>query len=307
MKKIILAGGTGHLGKLLTKEFVRQGYAVVILSRSARPLPDEQVSMVEWDGVTLGKWKEVLDGADAVINLTGKSVQCRFTEANKKELVDSRILPTRLLGEAIKQLTNPPRLWINFSGISIFDGIQTVSDEDSMLYGTGFLADLSKKWEQVFGEAHTPLTHKVCLRVSPVLSPDFGMFKELYALAKVGLAGTVGDGKQCVPWIHEQDLVRLVCWIIQQESPSPLYHACAGAPVSNAVFMKMLRHAVGIAFGLPLPGLFAKIGAYFKGVESAMLLNTTIVTTTKTLKEGFQFSYPTLEEAFAQLTKQRRL
>lgn len=303
MKKIVLAGGTGNLGKLLTPAFVKMGYAVVILSRSAHSLPDKNVTVVEWDGATLGAWQEALEGADAVINLSGKSIQCRFTETNKKELMRSRILPTQLLGKCISQLKKAPRLWINFSGISIFEGVSKLSNEDSKEYGTGFLAILSSEWEKVFFAADTPYTKKVCLRISPVLSNNFGMFKELHALAKMGLAGKVGDGRQCVAWVHEQDFVRLVCWIIGHKSPSSLYHACTIEPVTNEFFMKTLRKTIGVSFGMPMPVFFTKLGAYLKGIESSVLLDTIKTTTTKTVEEGFQFAYPTLESALGQLVK----
>lgn len=301
MKKIVLAGGTGNLGQLLTHALLEMDYAIVILSRSEATSQIPHVTHVKWDGESLGDWSAALSGADAIINLSGKSVQCRFTEKNKAALIRSRILPTQVLGKCIEQLEQPPRIWINFSGIAIFESVPHLSDENSHQYGSGFLARLSQEWESAFFNANTVHTKKVCLRISPVLSNNFGMFKELRSLTKIGLAGKVGNGKQCMPWIHEQDLVQLVCWVLMHKNPSLLYHACNVSPVTNEVFMRTLRKAAGIPIGLPLPTFVTKLGAYFKGVESSVLLNTIITTTTKTVEEGFQFLYPNLEEAFGQL------
>lgn len=303
LKKIVLAGGTGNIGQLLTDYFLPFGYQVVILSRSERKSTHERVQYVQWDGEHIGDWMHVLDGADMLINLSGKSIQCRFTARNKEVLLASRILPTKVLGQAIAQLQNPPRLWINFSGVSIFEGVEGFHDEGSTKYGHTFLADLVQQWENTFFEYHTPSTLKVCLRLSPVLSRDFGMFKELYPLAKLGLGGQVGDGEQQVCWIHEQDLVEMVKWIMDHPEPSPLYHACAPEPVKNKIFMKDLRNSVGMPLGIPLPTPFAKIGAYFKGVESDMLLLTNAVQSSRPLQQGFHYKFPNPSIAFSQLTK----
>ncbi|MCA5005045.1 TIGR01777 family oxidoreductase [Sphingobacterium bovistauri] len=302
-KKIVLAGGTGNIGDLLSSVLVQLDYEVIILSRKLHTSKHSNIKYIRWDGETVGEWKEALEDADTLINLSGNSIQCRFTERNKKELLSSRIDPTRILGEAIDEVKNPPRLWINFSGISIFEGLEGMHDEESKDCGNTFLANLTKQWENSFFSARTPNTAKVCLRLSPVLSRDFGMFKELYPLAKLGLGGKVGDGNQKVCWIHEDDLVKLVLWIINHESPSDLYHACSSAPESNKLFMKNLRKAVGMPLGMPLPTLFAKIGAYFKGVESDMLLRTNSVYAIRPAKEGFEYNYPTTQKAFEHLTK----
>lgn len=303
MKRIVLAGGTGNIGKLLSKVLTDSNYEVIILSRSDQDSSSSLIKYVKWDGENQGAWVQELEKADAVINLSGKSIQCRFTEENKKALLKSRIDPTNALGEAIKSLTNPPRLWINFSGISLFEGLEGLYDEDSTVYADTFLANLTKKWEHVFFSAETSSTTKVCLRLSPVLSTEFGMFKELYPLAKLGLGGTVGDGMQKISWIHESDLVSLVSWIINHESPGKVYHACAPKPESNKEFMQNLRTAVNMPIGMPLPKVFAKIGAYFKGVESDMLLLSNSVASKRTIQEGFIHKYPNTHSAFKDLIK----
>lgn len=304
MKSIVLAGGSGHLGSLLTTAFLEKGYKVIILTRNSKKLSKEKsgaVQYVFWDGQTLGDWITYLEGAEILINLSGKSIQCRFTNANKNLLENSRILPTQILGRAVAKLQNPPRLWINFSGISIFGGLGTLQDEASTEFGTDFLAKLTQKWEAVFFQSATTNTQKVALRVSPVLSKDTGMFSEIYPLVRLGLGGQIGDGKQILAWIHEQDLVGLVFWITQQTKPSSIYHACSPYAIANIHFMQAFRDEVGISFGLPLPSFAAKIGAFFKGIDGNLILQTTPATTSLTLKQGFTFSYSTINEALHQL------
>ncbi len=301
MKKIILAGGTGNLGQLLATEFNEHGYQVILLTRNKELKSTDKYLSVYWDGLQLGKWTTYLENADAVINLSGKSIQCRYTEKNKKLLIDSRIEPTYILGKAIQMSKQAPRLWINFSGVSIFENKPPFHTEESLEYADTFLAKLSQIWEKTFWEADTEQTKKVCLRVSPVLSKKFGMLKELYPLAKLGLAGTVGNGQQYISWIHQTDFTRLVWWIIQQQELHHTYHACAPEAFTNKDFMMSLRTQVGVPLGLPLPEFMARVGAWVKGVEPNLLLDSTAVITSQTLKDGFTFQYPRLDFALKNL------
>lgn len=302
MKKIVLAGGTGNLGTLLYNLLSKEGYDVYILSREQHPSTDKHV--VNWDGEHLGAWVNLLEGAYAVVNLCGKSIQCRFTDENKKKLHDSRILPTRVLGNAMQKLQNPPQLWVNFSGVSLFQGLESLQDESSLGKGFGFLSDLSSLWEQEFNNFILPHTKKVILRMSPLLSRHSGMFAELLPLVKSGLGGKVGSGKQYVSWIHENDFSQLILWLLTKEHPSHIYHACSPYPETNMSFMKTFRQIVGVNFGLPLPSLLAKIGALAKGVESGLLLDSVPVTTKLTIEEGFDFKFAYLHNAIKQLIKQ---
>lgn len=301
MKKVVLAGGTGNLGKLLTSAFVKNGWHVIILSRNANKQNTAQISWEQWDGEHIGKWTSCLEGADAVINLSGKSIQCRFTEQNKRELYNSRILPTKVIAEAIQGLLDKPKIWINFSGVSLFNELATLQDENSLEIGTGFLAELSRDWENAFLERDIENVHQVIVRISPVLLADSGFFTELLPLVKMGLGGKVGNGKQWMNWIHYQDLVNLILWILEEESPSKVYHACSPNPSTNASFMKIFRKIVGMPLGFPLPTLLAKVGALVKGVDPSLLLDSTPVTTTATIQEGFIFHYPNAEIALQQL------
>lgn len=303
MKKVVLAGGSGNLGTLLTKSFLAKGWQVVILSRQRRSSNSLGLSYVQWDGETLGDWAVALEGVDLLINMSGASINTRFTEENKKKLRDSRYLPTAVLGEAINAMSNPPALWINFSGISIFEGASRLQDETSTYQGSSFMAQLAVEWERVFRAAQTAHTRQVVLRLSPVLSPSAGMFAELYPLAKLGLGGTVGSGRQYISWIHEKDLVQLVHFIVDKPTDYDLYHACSPQPQSNHDFMQALRKELGVPVGLPLPSALAKVGAFAKGVDPSLLLETNPVTTKNTLAAGFKFDYADVHDAFKQLIK----
>lgn len=303
MAKIVLAGGTGNLGKLLIPYLREQGHELIVLSRQKMVKHHPKVNFVYWDAENLGPWQNDLNHADVLINLCGLSINRRFTKKNKELLWSSRINPTRLLGDANKQLENPVKLWINFSGVSIFNGANGLQDENSKAYAHDFLGSLSQEWEKTFLEAKIKETEQVILRMSPILSKHSGMFVELYPLAKMGLGGKVGDGKQMVPWIHEQDFLRLVDWIINSESRQTIYHACSPNPVSNTEFMQTLRQSAGVSIGLPLPAWMAKIGAFFKAVDPSLLLETTPVTTLITLQKGFKFNFPYIQLAFNQIIK----
>lgn len=303
MKKVVLAGGSGHLGRLLTEMLLKSEMKVVILSRNKPDKAKQNVDYVYWDGETLGNWVDELEGADTLINLCGKSIQCRFTEKNKKALTESRVVPTKLLGKAVQSLKSPPRLWINFSGISIFGGKKGLHAEDSIDYGIDFLSVLAQEWEEAMDSIPLQQTKKVILRISPVLGAHSGMFAELHPLVKMGMGGQVGNGKQMVSWIHEHDFIQLVKWIVELEKPGTLYHACSPETVSNATFMEVFRKEAKVSFGIPLPVPIAYIGSFLKGVDVSLLLQTVPATTKKTIDDGFKFKYNYLHSALAQLIK----
>ena len=303
MAKIVLAGGTGNLGKLLIPAFNRKDKEIIVLTRKKMMKHHPGLDFALWDGENLGEWCEALEDADLLINLSGESINKRFTPKNKKLLYDSRILPTQTLGRALQNLQNPPKMWINFSGVSIFNGAASLQDESSSDYGDDFLAELSKAWEAACLSAETPKTKKVIVRMSPILSKNSGMFAELKPLAKFGLAGSMGSGKQYMPWIHEDDFIRLILWIAEQENPEGIYHACSPNPEQNKDFMRILRKGIGMPIGLPQPAFVAKVGAFLKGLDPGLLLQTAPVTTNVTLKNGFTFNFAYLHDAINQLVK----
>lgn len=301
MGKIVLAGGSGNIGKMLAQSFLERGDQVYILSRSNRRSAQKNLLYVQWSGEALGSWTEVLKGADVLINLSGESIQKRLTKRNRILLEESRLKPTRALGRAVASISHPPKLWINFSGVSLFEGIDGIHTEDSETYANTFLAQLVKKWEAAFWNADTPQTTKVVLRLSPVLQRSAGMFAELYPLVKMGLGGTVGEGSQCVSWVHERDLLHMVHWIIERAAPSSVYHACSPYPTTNKEFMRLFRKEAGVTFGLRLPAAIAKVGAFFKGVDESFLFESVSVVSKRFSEQGFRFEYANLTEAFREL------
>ena len=304
MGRLILAGGTGILGQLLIPSFLEKEYEIIILTRRAQRVSDDiNVKYVHWDGRQSGEWINYLDGADVLINMSGERIDRRFTKKNKSLLEKSRIEPTRTLGEAISRLANPPAVWINFSGVSLFGGAETISDEYSQIYGRGFLPDLTEKWEKAFAQCDAPKTRKIVLRISPVLTHAGGLFASLFPLAKWRLAGTIGSGKQYVPWVHQEDFVRLVHWLIEGENKQGIYHACTPDVIDNRQLMQALRNVVGVSVGLPLPTIFAKIGAYLRGIDPSLLLETTPVVSVRLAEEGFSFKYLHIDQALEQLVR----
>ncbi|MFZ4261877.1 TIGR01777 family oxidoreductase [Sphingobacterium sp. HJSM2_6] len=301
MSKIIIAGGSGNLGKLLSNYFVNQGHDVYILSRAIQETSQAGLQYVPWDGEQLGDWTKALEDADVLINLSGVSINRRFSSANRKLLRDSRIGPTLLLGKAINGLINPPKLWINASGVSLFQRLVEINDEQSTATGQGFLAALVQEWEAAFNAIDLVQTRKIILRISPVLSLNFGMLIPLIPLAKWGLGGHVGNGKQLVSWIHEEDFVAMVAWIMENGTENNLFHACSPNPISNAEFMAQLRNEVGRKLGLPVPKLLAEMGAFFQGVDAGLLLDSVPVTTKLTIENGFKFKFPYIDQAIGEI------
>ena len=301
MAKIVLAGGTGNLGSLLIPMLRAREDDIVVLTRHRMIKHHPQVQFVKWDGRTMDDWVDEIEGEDVLINLSGASINRRFTAKNKSLLRDSRVIPTQTLGNAVQQLARPPKLWINFSGVSIFSRAAQIQDEYGNHYADSFLGELAKDWEQAFSDIELSSTKKLLLRMSPVLSKQSGMFKELLPLAKWGLGGQVGSGEQMISWIHEDDFVRLIEWILDAEGIQGILHGCSPHPVSNKEFMRALRQASGRSFGLPLPRPLAKVGALIKGVDPSLLLDSVPVTSFLTIEKGFKFNFPYIQPAFNQL------
>ena len=294
-QKIILAGGTGSLGNFLAKYFSEKGFEIVVLSRSENPSKGK-IHFRKWDGKTLGEWAKEVDGAICVINLSGKSVNCRYTEENKKEIIDSRVEPTAIIGKAIQNCANPPKVWINASSAAIYGNTETLTDENSK-FGEGFSSEVCKKWETAFSMSETQRTRKVALRIGLVLSEEGGVLEPIESLAKFYLAGTIGSGNQFMSWIHEDDFGKLVELCITDESFSGVINACSPNPVTNKEFMKALRKGMGKSFGFPNPAFLVRIGAYFMRTEADLVLyGRSVVSKTLQVKK-FSFQFPEINSA----------
>lgn len=300
MGKIVLAGGSGFIGKALAKRFLDQGDEVVVLSRHAEPAA-EGITFLQWDGKNLGPWEETLEGAEMVINLAGKSVDCRYNEKNKKAILDSRVDSTRILGKAIQQAKNPPPLWINSSTATIYRHAEDrPMDDETGEIGSGFSVNVAKAWEEAFFSAETPKTRKVALRSAIVLGKEGGVFIPFKNLVKLGLGGVQGNGRQMFSWIHEEDLFKIIGFI-QSRKFEGVVNVSAPNPLPNAEVMKVFRKALGIPFGFPSPSWLLAIGAWFIRTETELLLKSRWVVPSRLLSAGYRFKYPTLSEALATL------
>lgn len=300
--KIIVAGGSGALGSLLVDAWKNHDVEIVVLTRKKVLAQEGRVRYITWDAHSLGPWQQALEGSDVVINLVGKSVNCRYMEANKWEIVRSRVDATHVLGAAIGQATVPPSLWINAGSVAIFgDAGTSVKTEASMDFGEGFPPNVCKQWESVFKEAPTPFTRKVVLRIGMVLQRDGGVLKPFVRLARVGLGGPIGSGAQYVSWLHEADFVRVVEWVIENSAVQGVLHACSPFPVSNDVFMRTIRQELRMPFGLPNPAWSTKIGAWLIGTESELVLSGRRVVSHLLENEQFEFKFPEIVTAFRNL------
>lgn len=295
--KIVLAGGNGYLGKVLAEYYKPLAQEVIILSRKAG-VDHENCKTIVWDGRTEGDWADNLNNADLLINLCGKNVNCRYTEKNKAEIINSRIVPTKLLGDAIDALETPPKLWINVTSATIYRHAEDrPQDEDTGEIGYGFSIDVCRKWEDTFLEINTPRTRKVALRMGIVLGHADGAFPRLLNLVKCGLGGQQGDGQQYVSWVHEQDVAKSTEWLLQHDDLNGIINCASPEPLKNNDLMRSLRNAYGIPIGLPSPAWLLEIGAIVIGTETELILKSRWVLPKRLLESGYAFLFPKAEHA----------
>jgi uncharacterized protein len=313
--KVIIPGGTGQVGTVLARAFHERGDEVVVLSRSPGEGPWR---VVRWDAETIGEWAAEFERADVVINLAGRSVNCRYNAENRKLITESRVNSTRVVGEAIAQASRPPKAWLQASTATIYGHrYDAPNDEETGIIGGSepnapdtwrFSIDVVTSWERAFNESQTPKTRKVLLRSAIVMSPDRGgAFDILLKLVRFGLGGQAGAGKQYVSWIHDQDFVRSVLWLIDHEELDGPINLAAPSPLPNAEFMRALREAWGIRVGLPATEWMLEIGAFFLRSETELILKSRRVVPTRLLDSGFVFEFPNWQEAAQNLCSRCRL
>jgi len=299
--KIVIAGGSGFLGKSLAHHLSSKGYKVVIVSRNC---PAEQGPWIhkEWDGINEGNWCEELESACAVINLAGRSVDCRKTPKNRKEILDSRVNSVKALGKAFEKLSSVPRAWIQMSTAHIYGDPPTqLCTEDSPL-GDGLAPMVGEAWEKAYKGNVPDSVRQIILRTSFVIGNSGGAFPKLRMLAKFGLGGRAGNGKQGMSWIHEKDLNCLIQECIENIKFRGTYIATAPEPVSYSVFMKSLRRALRSPIGLPAPAWLIRIGARFiLGTDPELVLLGRYCQSNRLEEEGFRFKFPSLNEALDDL------
>lgn len=298
----MLAGGNGYLGRALAAFWIGQGSDVVVLSR--RPgESSSQLRHVQWNGETLGPWARELDGADALINMAGRTVNCRYNARNRAEIYQSRLRSTRILGEAIAAAAAPPRVWVNAGSATIYRHAEDrAMDEATGDIGTGFSVDVCLQWEKALAGAPTPHTRKVALRTALVLGPGQGGVMDAFRqITRLGLGGTLGPGTQYVSWVHLDDFVHAIRWVIDHPELAGPVNCASPHPVVNAEFMRTLRAVCRQPLGLPATRWMLEVGAFFLGTETELLLKSRRVVPTRLLESGFQFRYPELRAALQQI------
>ncbi len=315
--KIIIPGGTGQVGTLLARALSRDGHEVVVLSRT-QSASERAWRTVAWDGRTVAsEWAREVDGADAVINLAGRSVNCRYTPANRREITDSRVLSTRAVGTAIAAARRPPRVWLQMSTATLYaHRYDAPNDEASGITGGDepnapdtwrFSIGVAKAWEQAAVEYETPRTRRVLLRSAMVMSEDRGgVFDTFLGLARRGLGGQSGDGRQFVSWIHGADFVRAVRFLIRRDDLDGPVNVASPNPLPNAAFMRELRRAWGVRFGLPATNWMLEVGALALQTETELILKSRRVVPGRLVDAGFTFDYPTWPEAARDLCGRSR-
>lgn len=298
MKTIIIAGGNGFLGKVLENYFSQKGYEIKILTRNPRA-----ENHIYWDGKELGNWTKSLENAEAVINLAGKSVDCRYTEANKKEIHDSRIDSTNILGLAINLCDNPPKFWLNSSTSTIYkDSYTKEMTEENGDIGNDFSMNIARSWEKAFTDITNPKTKKIVLRTSIVLGKKGGAFIPLKRLVQFGLGGKQWHGKQKVSWIHEKDFARAVEFLISKHLEGT-FNIVSPKPTDNKTLMKTIRKVLKVPFGISHPKWLLKLGAKIIGTETELVLKSRNVIPEKLQTLGFGYKYPNLEDAILNISE----
>ncbi|OED44223.1 TIGR01777 family protein [Flavobacteriaceae bacterium (ex Bugula neritina AB1)] len=303
MKKLVIAAGTGFLGTILLKHFQKKVNTIVILTRTQNKSVGN-VKYVHWDAETLGDWKNEIDGADVLINMTGKSVDCRYHKKNKKRILSSRIVSTKVLGEAIIQSKKPPKVWLNSSTATIYrHSLDKEMDETSGEIGTGFSVNVATTWENTFFSQNTPQTRKVALRTAIVLGKNGGALSPIVNLVKIGFGGRQGKGNQKFSWIHETDFARSLEFIIQNPSIQGPINIVSPKPTTNTILMKTLQKILKIPIGIPLPKPLLEAGSLIIKTETELVLKSRNVIPLKLSESGFRYTYSNLDDAIKNIIK----
>jgi uncharacterized protein (TIGR01777 family) len=297
MTKIILAGGSGFIGKILAGHFTGKGDEVVVLTRKNNSIINK-VRYVHWDGRSTGDWINELEGSDVLINLTGKSVNCRYSEENKKEIFRSRLDATRILGQALATLKSPPPLWINAASATIYRHAEDrPQDEYTGELGTGFSVDVCKQWEAAFFEQKIAGVRQIGLRIAIVLGKGGGVVPYFLNLARFGLGGRQGSGQQYFSWVHENDITGVMDFLIAHKELDGIFNVSSPNPVQNIEFMRVVRAAVKMPFGLPATKWMLKIGVWLLRTETELILKSRWVIPTRLSNEGYKFKVEDIKRA----------
>ncbi len=300
--KIIIAAGTGFLGQVLLNHFKQKFEEIVILTRG-KSKTSGTTKYVNWDAKTFSGWEKELEKASIIINLAGKSVDCRYTIANKKEIYSSRIDSTTILNQAVLNCKNPPKHWLNSSTATIYRHSEDKQmDETDGEIGDDFSMNIAKSWKKAFFETETPNTLKTALRTSIVLGKNGGAFVPIKNLTKIGFGGKQGQGNQFISWIHEKDFARAIEFIVQKELIG-IVNVVSPKPIRNSHFMQKLQKEIGVPFGIPITKPLLEIGAILIQTQPELVLKSRNVIPRKLTENGFEFEFNTIEKAFQNLLK----
>ena len=307
--KIILAGGTGYLGNLLVSHYLNTEHEIVIFSRSKRRSFDN-IRFIRWDAQTFkGEWKQELVNADVLINLCGRTVNCKYNEENKREILNSRVLSTRILGKAIKEVEVNDEfnlhLWINFSSATIYKhSLDKDMTEEGGEIGEGFSVGICNSWEHEFYTSlYSEKIRKVALRLAMVMGKDDGPLVPLLGLSKLGLGGKQGNGSQYVSWLSEDDFTGIIDFIVSNEEILGSVNACSPNPEPNYLFMTHVRKAVNRKWGMNLSNWMLEVGAFFMQTETELVKKSRRVVPQLLIQKGYRFKYPRFENYVSQLVK----
>lgn len=306
--KIVIPGGSGQVGQVLARGLGKKRHDIVVLSRSTAALG----RTVEWDGKSLGSWADEIDGADVVINLAGRSVNCRYTKKNLTQMMNSRVDSTRVVGQAIEQAERPPKVWLQASTATIYaHSFERANDEISGVIGGNepdtpaywkISIDIAEAWERTLAEANTPHTRKVALRSAMVMSPDKGgIFDTLLGMTRLGFGGAIAGGRQYVSWIHETDFVRCLEFLIERDDIDGAVNLASPNPLPQRAFMQDIRKAIGMPIGLPATAWMVKIGAVFMRTDAELILKSRRVVPGRLRSLAFEFDYPHWSDAVREL------
>ena len=312
--RIVIPGGSGQIGQMLARHFQAQSHQVIVLARHPAAAPWRTML---WDAQGLGAWVRELDRADLVINLAGRSVNCRYTPANRREIKQSRVQSTHIVGEAIARTPHPPALWINASTATIYrHALDRAMDEQNGELGGNepgapstwnFSIDVARSWEQAFFDPQVPQTRKIAIRSAMVMSPDRGgVFDTLLRLVRWGLGGTSGSGRQYVSWVHDADFLAAIDFLIARSELAGIVNISSPKPVPNHEFMRVLRQAWGTPIGLPAARWMLEIGAVFLRTETELILKSRRVVPSRLLNAGFTFRFPSWSSAAGDLVSRWR-
>ena len=300
-RRVVLAGGSGFLGQRFAQQLLAAGWEVDVLTRS--PGATILGRAVAWDASTVGDWARVLEGADAVVNFTGKSVNCRYTPANRREILQSRLGSVEAVGRAVAGCTAPPPVLVQAASLAIYGNPGAALCDETAPPGSGFSVEVCRRWEEAFNNCDVPSTRKVLLRIGFVLGPAGGALEPLARLARFGLGGPAGSGHQYISWLHVADLNRMLSWAIDSDAAIGTYNATGPAPVTNAEFMATLRRVLRRPWSPPVPAWMVKVGAWAMRTEPELVLTGRRCIPRRAIAQGFKFTYPTLDAALGDILK----